>query len=149
VRPCIPLRSPCVPHESYTPRIQSTASPCVHASPCVSVRLHAPPPMQRQGAAPLLCAPKKLTTDLQTTRSDEELRPYFSLPNVLDGLFAVATRLFGVEVVAADGQAQVSNPDVRFFQVSCGSVAGQLWVSCGSVVGQLWLSCWSIVGGRL
>ena len=28
--------------------------------------------------------------------SDEELRPYFPLPRVLDGLFDVAARLFGV-----------------------------------------------------
>ena len=34
-------------------------------------------------------------------------RPYFALPNVLDGLFGLCKRLFGVEIVAADGQAPV------------------------------------------
>ncbi|KAG2500627.1 hypothetical protein HYH03_001394 [Edaphochlamys debaryana] len=49
--------------------------------------------------------------------SDEELRPYFALPNVLEGLFRLANRLFGVEVVPADGEAPVWHTDVRFFKV--------------------------------
>ncbi len=49
--------------------------------------------------------------------TDEELRPYFALPRVLDGLFALCGRLFGIRVEAADGQAPVWNPDVRFFRV--------------------------------
>ncbi len=49
--------------------------------------------------------------------SDEELRPYFALPNVLDGLFALAQRLFGVTIVAADGETPVWHPDVQFFRV--------------------------------
>lgn len=49
--------------------------------------------------------------------SDEELRPYFSLPNVLEGLFSLAKRLFDVDVVPADGTAPVWHPDVRFFKL--------------------------------
>jgi oligopeptidase A len=49
--------------------------------------------------------------------SDEQLRPYFALPKVLDGLFALARRLFGVDIRAADGEAEVWHPDVRFFRV--------------------------------
>ncbi len=48
----------------------------------------------------------------------EELRPYFPLPQVLDGLFALVKRLFGVTVMAADGQAPVWHPDVRYFQIA-------------------------------
>jgi oligopeptidase A len=48
----------------------------------------------------------------------EELRPYFPLPQVLEGLFALAKRLFGVTITPADGQAPVWHPDVRYFQVS-------------------------------
>ncbi len=48
---------------------------------------------------------------------EEELRPYFQLPKVLEGLFALAERLFGVRVEAADGEAPVWHPDVRFFRV--------------------------------
>ncbi len=49
--------------------------------------------------------------------SEEELRPYFPLPRVLDGLFRLARRLFGVEIVPADGEAPIWHPDVRFFRV--------------------------------
>ncbi len=49
--------------------------------------------------------------------NDEELRPFFALPRVLDGLFAVAKRLFGVTIVAADGEVPIWHPDVRFFRV--------------------------------
>ncbi len=49
--------------------------------------------------------------------SEEELRPYFPLPKVLEGLFGLATRLFGVRIEAADGEAPVWHPDVRFFRV--------------------------------
>ena len=49
--------------------------------------------------------------------SEEELRPYFPMPRVLDGLFDLAKRLFGIEVVAADGEASVWHEDVRFFRV--------------------------------
>eukprot|EP00963_Diacronema_lutheri_P011261 scaffold1347_cov350-Pavlova_lutheri.AAC.69 len=47
--------------------------------------------------------------------SEEELRPYFSLPRVLDGLFGLVERIFDVQVSAADGLAPVWDKDVRFF----------------------------------
>lgn len=37
----------------------------------------------------------------------EELLPYFSLPNVIDGLFKIAKKLFGITIEAADGLAPV------------------------------------------
>ena len=49
---------------------------------------------------------------------DEELRPYFALPEVLDGMFATAQRLFGVRVRAADGQAEVWHESVRYFIIA-------------------------------
>ena len=49
--------------------------------------------------------------------TDEELRPYFPLPRVLEGLFALAERLFGVAIEAADGEAPIWHPDVRYFRV--------------------------------
>lgn len=49
--------------------------------------------------------------------SEEELAEYFDFPAVLDGLFALAGRLFGIEVEPADGEAPVWHPDVRFFRV--------------------------------
>lgn len=50
--------------------------------------------------------------------SDEELRPYFPLPQVLDGLFNLAQRLFSIEITPADGEAPVWHPDVRYFRVA-------------------------------
>jgi oligopeptidase A len=48
----------------------------------------------------------------------EELRPYFPLPQVLDGLFALAKRIFGVTITPADGEAAVWHEDVRYFQIA-------------------------------
>jgi oligopeptidase A len=48
----------------------------------------------------------------------EELRPYFPLPQVLDGLFTFTKRVFGVNIRAADGQAPVWHEDVRYFQIT-------------------------------
>ncbi len=47
----------------------------------------------------------------------EELRSYFALPQVLEGLFALVKRLFGITVVAADGTAPIWHEDVRFFEI--------------------------------
>ena len=57
---------------------------------------------------------------LQRTRfnvSQEELRPYFPLPRVLDGLFDVAQRLFGVQIRERH-DAPTWHPDVRFFEIA-------------------------------
>lgn len=53
--------------------------------------------------------------------NDEELRPYFPLPQVLDGLFALAHRIFDVTIAPADGEAPIWHPDVRYFQVLNGN----------------------------
>lgn len=50
--------------------------------------------------------------------NDEELRPYFPLPQVLDGLFTLAHRLFGITITPADGESPVWHRDVRYFQVA-------------------------------
>jgi oligopeptidase A len=50
--------------------------------------------------------------------NDEELRPYFPLAQVLDGLFDLSHRIFGVTVKAADGQAPVWHEDIRYFQIA-------------------------------
>lgn len=50
--------------------------------------------------------------------TEEELRPYFPLPRVLDGLFELARRLFGVKIRSADGETPVWDPSVRFFRIA-------------------------------
>ena len=49
--------------------------------------------------------------------NDEELRPYFPLPRVLNGLFTLAQRLFAIQIRPADGEAPVWHEDVRFFRI--------------------------------
>lgn len=49
--------------------------------------------------------------------NEEELRPYFSLPKVMDALFNLAKTLFEINIEPADGLAPVWNPDVRFYCV--------------------------------
>ena len=49
--------------------------------------------------------------------SDAQLRPYFALPTVLDGLFGLAERLFAVRIRAADGEVPVWDAGVRFFRI--------------------------------
>jgi oligopeptidase A len=49
--------------------------------------------------------------------NDEELRPYFPLPRVLEGLFALVQRLFGIQIRPAHAEAPVWHEDVRFFRV--------------------------------
>ena len=48
---------------------------------------------------------------------EEDLRPYFQLPAVIDGMFELAGELFCIEVQACDGEVEVWHPDVRFFKV--------------------------------
>ncbi|KAL0918397.1 hypothetical protein M5K25_010403 [Dendrobium thyrsiflorum] len=49
--------------------------------------------------------------------NEEELRPYFSLPKVMDGLFNLANKLFEINIEPADGLAPVWHSDVRFYCV--------------------------------
>ena len=48
--------------------------------------------------------------------SEEELKPYFALPAVIDGLFAIVSRVFGV-VLQLRKDVDVWHPDVRFYDV--------------------------------
>ena len=48
--------------------------------------------------------------------SQEELRPYFPLPRVLEGLFSVAGKLFGVKIVERAG-IPMYHADARFFEI--------------------------------
>jgi oligopeptidase A len=48
--------------------------------------------------------------------SEEALRPYFPLPRVLSGMFAVAEKLYGVTIRARDG-VDLYHPDVQFYDI--------------------------------
>lgn len=47
--------------------------------------------------------------------SQEELRPYFPISKVIDGMFAVASRLFNIQIVKAE--ADTYHPDVGFYHI--------------------------------
>ena len=47
----------------------------------------------------------------------EALRPWFPLPQVLEGLFGLCERLFGIRIQSADGEAPIWHQDVRYFRV--------------------------------
>ncbi len=48
--------------------------------------------------------------------SEEELRPYFPLPRVLEGLFAVARRLYGIHI-RSRADVEVYHPDVTYHEI--------------------------------
>jgi oligopeptidase A len=52
--------------------------------------------------------------------SEEELKPFFPLPAVIDGLFAITERVFGVRLAPRTG-VDVWHPDVRFYDVLDGA----------------------------
>ncbi|WP_426415546.1 oligopeptidase A [Aestuariirhabdus sp. LZHN29] len=49
--------------------------------------------------------------------SQEELRPYFPAERVIEGMFEVVTRLYGIRICQQQGVASW-HPDVRFYEVS-------------------------------
>jgi oligopeptidase A len=52
----------------------------------------------------------------QYTLDEEQLKPYFPLPAVLDGLFAVTEKLYGITLAQRDG-IDVWHPEVRYYDV--------------------------------
>lgn len=49
--------------------------------------------------------------------SQEEIRPYFPLPKVIDGLFTIVNKLFDIKAVEKTGTVSVWHDDVRFYQL--------------------------------
>lgn len=51
--------------------------------------------------------------------TDDQLRPYFPLPRVLDGLFSLTERLFGIKIVRSPQKdAPKWHEDVQFFDIN-------------------------------
>jgi oligopeptidase A len=61
---------------------------------------------------------------------EEDMKPYFSLDNVLKELFAISNRLFGIRIKESFGKVEKWHEDVRFYDVydeiddECNLVAG-------------------------
>ncbi len=68
--------------------------------------------------------------------SDQEVKRYFQLPRVLQGLFGLIERLFDVRI--ADDAAQAWHPDVRFFRIE----------RAGALIGQFYLDLYARAGKR-
>lgn len=58
----------------------------------------------------------------QFNLKEEELKPYFSLDNVLRELFSLAKKLFGVHIEQRKEKVEIWDPNVRFFDVYDGDV---------------------------
>jgi oligopeptidase A len=59
--------------------------------------------------------------------SDQEVKQYFQLPRVLEGLFGLIERLFDVRI--RDDVAQTWHPDVRFYRIERGfELVGQFYI---------------------
>ncbi|WP_407304868.1 M3 family metallopeptidase [Acinetobacter sp.] len=55
--------------------------------------------------------------------SQESLKPYFPAPKILQGLFSIVNRLYGINIV--EREAPVWHPDVRYFELEDqGTVVG-------------------------
>ena len=52
----------------------------------------------------------------QLAVSEEALRPYFPLPRVLEGLFGVAERLYGIRIARRTG-VETYHPDVEYYDI--------------------------------
>ena len=52
--------------------------------------------------------------------SQEDLRPYFPADQVVEGLFSVVNRLYGLSISSREG-IEAWHPDVRFFEIKDGS----------------------------
>ena len=52
----------------------------------------------------------------QYALDEEQLKPYFPLPAVIDGLFGLTTQLYGITLAAREG-VDVWHPDVRYYDV--------------------------------
>ena len=61
--------------------------------------------------------------------SQEELRPYFPAPQVVDGLFTIVNRLYGIDVKEREA-VEAWHKDVRFFDIfdSSGSLRGGFYI---------------------
>ena len=53
--------------------------------------------------------------------SQEDLRPYFPANRVIDGLFQVVERLYGVTILERTSDVETWHPDVQFFEIRDGS----------------------------
>ena len=61
--------------------------------------------------------------------SQEELKPYFPETSVINGMFGVVNRLYGISIKQVDG-TEVWHPDVRFYEIRAedGTLRGEFYL---------------------
>lgn len=72
----------------------------------------------------------------QFNLSQEALKPYFPAPKILQGLFSIVNRLYGVQVV--EREAPVWHPDARYFELE----------DQGTVIGGFYFDLYARTGKR-
>ncbi|OTG87952.1 oligopeptidase A [Acinetobacter sp. ANC 4558] len=72
----------------------------------------------------------------QFNLSQEALKPYFPVPKILQGLFRIVNRLYGIQVI--EREAPVWHPDARYFELE----------DQGQVVGGFYLDLYARSGKR-
>lgn len=72
----------------------------------------------------------------QFNLSQEALKPYFPAPKILQGLFSIVNRLYGIQVIERD--APVWHPDARYFEME----------DQGQVIGGFYLDLYARQGKR-
>ncbi|MEB3767116.1 M3 family metallopeptidase [Acinetobacter sp. MD2] len=72
----------------------------------------------------------------QFNLSEETLKAYFPAPKIVDGLFQIAQRLYGIEII--ERQAPVWQEDVRYFEI----------MEQGKVLGGFYLDLYARTGKR-
>ncbi|MEB3753003.1 M3 family metallopeptidase [Acinetobacter sp. MD2(2019)] len=72
----------------------------------------------------------------QFNLSEETLKAYFPAPKIVDGLFQIAQRLYGIDII--ERQAPVWQEDVRYFEI----------VEQGKVLGGFYLDLYARTGKR-
>lgn len=128
----------------------STSDPSPNRSPARHIRTHALPSRPRFPSSPPLASLQELAdltafakangfvdetlslwdvpfwserqSESKFGFEEEELRPYFALPNVLDGLFSLCARMFDVRIVESAEPVSKWHPDVKYFDVLDGQV---------------------------
>ena len=80
---------------------------------------------------------------------EEELRPYFPIDKVMDGMFSLSTKLFGIDIIETEG-APAWHDDVKYYEIkdsSSGDLLGSFyadWHPREEKRGGAWMNCFEV-----
>jgi len=80
---------------------------------------------------------------------EEELRPYFPIDKVMGGMFALSTKIFGIDIIETEG-APAWHEDVKYYEIK-DSASGELlgtfyadWHPREEKRGGAWMNCFEV-----